>query len=467
MQPDPLELDPETMRQMGYRVVDYMVERIATLREQPAWRGITRAELEPQLREPPPETPTEFERLLNRLHDDVLAYGVRVDHPRFFAFVPGSPTWPGILGEAIAAAHQSFAGTWLGGAGVAMLELVVLDWFRQWLELPRGASGLLLSGGSVANLTALAAARVVRLGESFDDATIYFSTESHSSIERACRVLGFGRDRLRLIQAVDGRMPPAELRRAIAADVAAGLRPFCVIANAGTTSTGAIDPLDEVATIAGDHGLWYHIDAAYGGFAVLTERGKSWLTGIERADSVTLDPHKWLHQPFEAGCLLVRDEAVLVRAFHIMPDYLQDTVVRGAEVNFGERGIQLTRAARAIKIWLSLQYFGVNAFRTAIDRSLDFTLDAQQYIEASPSLELMSPAQLGIVCFRRTGAGCDRDQLERLNENLLRELISSGSSMMSSTRINGEFALRFCVLNHRTRREDVLDVLQWFEASEI
>ena len=465
---DALELDADTMRRIGYQVVDFLVDRITSLNQQPAWRGISRAELEPRLREPPPQDPEDFTRLIERLQNDVFAYGARVDHPRFLAFVPGSPTWPGILGDAIAAAHQSFAGTWLGGAGVAMVELVVIDWFRQWLDLPQHASGLLLSGGSVANLTAIAAARINRLGEDFGDATIYFSSESHSSVERACRVLGFRRDRVRIIAAdADARMPLAGLRSAIAHDVANGLRPFCIIANAGTTSTGAIDPLQELSAIAREHGLWYHVDAAYGGFAVLTERGKEWLAGIEQADSITLDPHKWLHQPFEVGCLLVRDESTLARAFHIMHDYLQDTVVHGAEVNFGERGIQLTRSARAIKVWLSLQYFGVRAFTSAIDRSLDITLEAQRYIADSASLELLTPARLGIVCFRRKGRELESDQLDQLNQRLLDNLMASGQAMISSTRVNGSFALRLCVLNHRTSSEDVRSVLEWIETVEV
>ena len=463
---DPLELDAETMRAIGYQVVDYLVDRIATLADQPASRSATRAEMAARLLEPPPEQPHSFDDLLQRLENDVLAYGVRVDHPRFLAFIPGSPTWPGVLGDAIAAAHQSFAGTWLGGAGVAELELVVLEWFRQWIGLPSGASGLLLSGGSIANLTALAAARINRLGEHFDDATIYFSSETHSSVARACRVLGFRNDRLRAIP-VDSsaKLPPDALRRAIETDLANHLRPFALIANAGTTTAGAIDDLAELHRVARALApeLWFHVDAAYGGFAILTERGKKWLRGIELADSVTLDPHKWLHQPFETGCLLVRDPATLRRAFHVMPDYLRDTEIVGQEVNFAERGIQLTRSARAVKVWLSLQYFGVAAFRQAIDNALDFAIEAQHYIEQSASLELLTPAQLGIVCFRRTVDGLDDAALDDLNARVLSALTGSGYAMVSSTRVDGRLALRLCILNHRTSSDDVHGVLRWIE----
>ncbi|HET7787712.1 MAG TPA: pyridoxal-dependent decarboxylase [Myxococcales bacterium] len=461
---DPLELDRETMRAMGHAAVDLLVDRISTLHDQPAWRGATRAEMDARVLEPPPEQPHDFTGLLRRLRGDVLAWGARVDHPRFFAFVPGSPTWPGILGEAIAAAHQAFAGTWLGGAGVAGLELVVLEWFRQWLGLPQGASGLLLSGGSMANLTALAAARADRLGEDFADATLYFSSETHSSVARACRVLGFRKERLRVVPATRrATLPLDELQRAIDADRAAGLRPFALIANAGTTTAGAIDELAAAHRIARENGMWFHVDAAYGGFAILTERGKRWLRGIELADSVTLDPHKWLHQPFETGCLLVRDPATLIRAFRIMPDYLKDTEVAGAEVNFADRGIQLTRSARGLKIWLSLQYFGVAAFREAIDAALDHALAAQRYVEQSHALELLSPAQLGIVCFRRLAAGRSEAELDELNGRVLSKLMRSGFAMVSSTRVDGRLALRLCILNHRSSREDVIGVLRWIE----
>jgi glutamate/tyrosine decarboxylase-like PLP-dependent enzyme len=219
-----------------------------------------------------------------------------------------------------------------------------------------------------------------------------------------------------------------------------------------------------MAAVCSEQGVWLHADAAYGGFAILTERGKGLLTGIELADSVTLDPHKWLYQPYECGCLIVRDGPLVSQAFHILPDYLQDTAVGGVEVNFADRGIQLTRAARALKLWLSLQYFGVDAFRSAIDRSLDLALHAEELIEASPELELLSPATLGVVCFRRHPAGIDDEPtLAALNADLDRRLAESGVAEISSTRLDGRYALRICVLNFRSRAEDVERVLGWLE----
>jgi glutamate/tyrosine decarboxylase-like PLP-dependent enzyme len=289
---------------------------------------------------------------------------------------------------------------------------------------------------------------------------IYASAQVHSSLQRAAYVIGFSHDRVRSL-AVDNlhRLRIDALDAAIQEDRAAGLRPFCVIANGGATSTGAIDPLAQIADVAAAQGLWLHVDGAYGGFAVLTERGRAWLQGIERADSITLDPHKWLYQPFEVGCLLVREGRHLRDTFHIMPDVLQDIAVNGAEVNFADRGIQLTRMARALKVWMSLEAFGVDAFRSTIDRCLDLAVSAQQFVEESDTLELLSPAGLGVVCFRRRVA--DGTRSEAINTRLLHDLLASGVGMISSTRINGAYSLRVCILNHRTQWPDVERVLRW------
>jgi glutamate/tyrosine decarboxylase-like PLP-dependent enzyme len=283
------------------------------------------------------------------------------------------------------------------------------------------------------------------------------------------RVLGFAAEQVRALPVDEAyRLRPDALEAAVESDVRAGRQPFLVVANAGTTNTGAIDPLADIARIAAERDLWLHVDAAYGGFTVLTERGKRWLAGIEQADSVTLDPHKWLYQPYEVGCLLVREGTRLAGAFHVMPEYLQDTAVGGVEVNFADRGIQLTREARAFKLWLSLKYFGVAAFREAIDRSLDLALLAEERVRASSELELLSPATLGIVCFRRRPDGlAEEGTLERLNADLDRRLAQSGEGMISSTRVDGRYALRLCVLNHRSRADDVERVLGWLETASV
>lgn len=461
----PLDLDAAAMRRMGYAVVDLLVERWATLRDQPPWRAATRAEMEARLREAVPEKGAGadgFPELLRRLREDALEFAGRIDHPRFVAFIPSSPTWGAVLGDMVTAGFNVFQGTWLESAGPSEIELVVLDWFKEWLGYPEGAAGLLLSGGSAANLTAIVVARDTRFGGAHASAVLYASDQVHSSIERAARILGFRPEQVRLVPSDDAfRLRLDALDAAVEEDERAGRMPFLVVANAGATSTGAIDPLPQVADLCARRGLWLHVDGAYGGFAALTERGRHWLTGIERADSITLDPHKWLFQTYEAGCLLVRDGRRLPDAFHVMPDYLQDTAVAGREVNFADRGIQLTRATRALKIWLSLQLFGAAAFRQAIDGALDLALEAQRRIEEAPGLELLSPAALGIVCFRAHPAGLDGDEaLDALNARILQKLNRDGSAMMSSTRIRGSYALRLCIMNWRTTADDVARILE-------
>lgn len=466
---NPFELDAETMRAQGYRVVDHLIDRITGLGEAAAWRGATRRDLQDRVGGPAPSAPEGFDLPFARLRDEVLPVGARVDHPRFFAFVPGSPTWPGVLADFLAAGYNCFEGTWLGGGGASAIELIVLDWFREWLGLPESGGGIFTSGGSAATLIAVAAARQLRFGGHAADAVVYRTDETHSSVDRALRFLGFRPSQIRGIP-VDAaqRMRVDALEAAIEEDARAGRSPFMIVASAGTTSTGAVDPLPEVAAVRDRYGLWLHTDAAYGGFAVLTERGRSLLAGLAASDSITLDPHKWLYQPFEAGCLLVRDVSALERAFRILPDYLRDAEVSKAsplpEVNFTDRGFQLTRQAKALKVWLSIQTFGLDAFRSAIDRSLDLALHAEARIRDSDVLELVSPASLGIVCFRTAPSSTEADE-EARDERIIRALAASGTGMISSTRVAGRYTMRMCILSHRTRRADVDRVIDWVEAA--
>ncbi len=475
-----LDLDAETMRRTGYRAIDLLVDRICGLDHEPAWRGASRTVLESRLRESPPARGIDLEHMLRRLVDDVLPFAARVDHARFLAFIPGTPTWPAILADLLATGYNVFQGTWLASSGPSQIELVVLDWFKEWIGLPSEAAGLFLSGGSAATLTALACARLARRGARPGKEVVYLSVESHSSVARATRMLGFPPEHVRVLPVDDScRLRLDALRIAIERDAQEGLDPFLVVANAGATSTGAIDPLARIASLCRERGLWLHVDAAYGGFAVLTDRGRELLHGIAEADSITLDPHKWLYQPFETGCLLVRDEADLNGAFQILPHFLQDASTQrflsvepppanGANpppVNFADRGFQLTRSARALKVWLSIQTFGLDAFRETIDRCLDLAIHAEQRIRDSAVLELLSPATLGVVCFRRRADHATRDQLEAINESLVRGLAHSGVGMISSTRLHGDYALRLCVLNYRTTAADVDRVIDWLETA--
>ncbi len=463
---DPLVMSPDDMRRTGYAAVDAMIELIH--QPDPIIRRADQAAMVALLHTASPEQGVGIGAVIQRLTDDVFPFASKVGHPGYFAYIPGSTTWPSALAEFMASVSNVYCGSWMEAAGPSQLELTVLDWFRQWLGLPEGADGVLVSGGSAANLTALAAARELRLGAMDQHAVIYCGDQAHSSVGRAARVLGFRPDQVRIIPSDDRyRMRADALRAVMEFDLSAGRRPLAVSAAAGSTNTGIVDPLPAIADLCADLDVWLHVDAAYGGFAGLSERGTADLEGIERADSVTLDPHKWLFQPMECGALLVREHGALERAFAVLPDYLADTDAHGDGVNFSDRGLQLTRNARAVKVWASVTAFGVGAFREVIDRNLDLAELAQQIVEADHDLELMNPASLGIVCFRRRIEGSTEAQTGRVNAWLATELESTGHAMVSTTRLHGRFAVRMCVLNHLTRESDVRWTLDFFARTPI
>jgi aromatic-L-amino-acid decarboxylase len=463
-----LALDPELMRRLGYQTIDMLVDRI-TGPAGPVVRSATPEELRQRLSMPPPEGPAAFEEILEGLERDVLPFVARISHPGYLAFIPGEGTWPGALGDLIGSALNIDTCWWLGASGPSALELVVLEWFREWVGYPEEAAGVLVSGGSAANLTALACAREARIGVMDAQAVVYMSDQTHSSLARAARALGFRPDQVRVIPTDQrARMRPDALRGVIAADQADGRLPLVVVANAGTTGTGVVDPFHELSEICREQGIWLHADGAYGAFACLSERGRDALAGMELADSITLDPHKWLYQPIELGALLVRDGSALQRGFEISSDYLKDIEAVDREVNFSDLGLQLTRSSRALKLWISLRYFGVAAFRKAIDLCFDLALHAQSRIESSSDLELMTPASLGVVTFRRHPGGVDDEAvLERINASLAHQIERGGEVFVSTGRVRGRYVLRLCILNHSTSRTEVDRALELAESLDV
>ena len=460
-----LGMSAEAMQELAQRATELLVARVASLRTEAPWRGASRAVLEPLLRESAPEAGSDPLAVLERAVRDVLPVAARVDHPRFFAFVPSAPTWPGVIADYLAAGFNTFQGTWLGSGGPSQLELVVIDWIRQWVGFPDTAGGLFTSGGSAAILDALVAAR--EQAGAPERPAIFLSDQTHSAIERAARIIGVRRDGIIVIPSdSDYRLPPDALARAVAKARQDGFTPIAVCANAGTTNTGAVDPLPEIAAFCETEKVWLHVDAAYGGFAVISERGKRLLEGIERADSISLDAHKWLFQPFEAGCVLVRDVATLVRAFSVNPDYLQDTKLGLEHVNFADRGYQLTRSFRALKVWMSIQTFGLARFREAIERAMEFADRAGVQVTNTEGLELLSPPSLGVLCFRYRPAGATwtRDRIEKLNESIQARVIESGTAMISSTRLRGVYSLRLCIMSHQTVWDDVRETIEGIAA---
>jgi glutamate/tyrosine decarboxylase-like PLP-dependent enzyme len=462
--PGELAMSPDEMRRLATRAAELVIARIEGLGGEPAWRGGSREELEALMREDPPEEGRDPLAVIERAARQILPVAGRVDHPRFFAFVPSSPTWPGVLADFMAAGHNIFQGTWLGASGPSQLELVVIDWFRDWLGYPDTAGGLFTSGGSAASLDAFVAAR--EASGAPDRPTVYMSDQSHTALSRAARIVGVRPERVRMVRSDEQfRLDVNELARRVAEDRAAGLVPIAVCANAGATNTGAVDPIDRLADYCAAEDIWLHVDAAYGGFAVLTDEGKALFRGIERADSIAMDAHKWLFQPFEAGCLMVKDVRRLEAAFSVRPEYLQDTDWGRDHPNFGDRGLQLSRSFRALKVWMSVQTFGLAAFRRSIARGIELAERAEAYVRGSDVLQIANPASLGVVCFRVNPKGCalDDPRLEAINDAVQARVIDTGTAMMSSTRLRGLYSLRLCILNHQTTWEDVRATLEAIE----
>jgi aromatic-L-amino-acid/L-tryptophan decarboxylase len=445
------------MQRLGYRVVDILVQHFAGIRDGPVGAKGAPDDLMARLSGPPSETPTDPHALLAHLEKEVFPNNLHVDHPRFFAFVPGPGNFVSTMADALAAGFNVFNGTWLGGSAAAAIELTVIDWFRGFCSFPETAGGLFVSGGSAANLTALHAARRAKLGDRIHGATIYFSDQTHYSVERALRVVGFSREQFRKIPADDRfRLPLEPLREAIRADRKAGLNPFCVVANAGTTNTGAVDPVPQLADLCAGENLWLHADGAYGAAAVLCDRGREKLTGLDRVDSLSLDPHKWLFQPFECGCVLVRDAVHLKSAFQLMPEYMRDVHRNTAEINPADYGIQLSRGFRALKAWLSMNTFGLAAFRDAITRGFELAEFAEKELRARRHCQILSPAEMGIVAFR---FGKD----DALQSKLVDLMLQDGFAFLTSTTLKGITALRLCTINPRTTEDDIRQTIDRLE----
>jgi len=460
-----LQMTPERMRELGQKVVELLVERMESLPDDGAWEGDFQQSLREQLLENPPETGRPAEEVIARAARDILPFATRLDHPRCFGFVPSAPTWPGVLADFMASAYNINACTWLVASGPSQIELVIMDWFRQWFGYTDKAGGLLTSGGSAAAVNAFVTAR--EAAGNPERTTVYMSNQSHSAQIRAARIVGVRQEFIRLLPTdANHRLDIDALRRAVADDRAAGLTPILICANAGATSNGAVDPLNALAQYCADETIWLHVDASYGGFAVLTERGKQLLQGIEHADSIAVDAHKWLFQPYEVGALLVRDAQALEDAFRIHHDVLQDTIWGANHPNFSDRSLQLSRSFRALKVWMSIQTFGLAAFRQAIDNGITLAERAADYIGNSSVLELMAPVSLGVVCFRINPrqSGMNEDTIKDINRTILAHLFWDDRAFISSTLVAGAFSLRLCIINHTTIWKDVQETLEAAES---
>lgn len=460
-------LDPpdwEALRALGHRMLDEMLTYLATVRERPVWQPVPEGVKE-HLKQRLPIKGAGAEQTYEEFRANILPHTMGNIHPRFWGWVIGTGTPFGMLAEMLAAGmNPNVSG---GEMGPIYVERQVLDWCKEMFGFPPHASGLLVSGASMANLVALTVARnakgksdVLKAGlrATPQPMTLYASSETHSSVQKAVELLGLGSDALRRIPVNENyQIDIAELESVMAQDRAGGFQPFCIVGNAGTVNTGAFDDLQNLAEICARENLWFHVDGAFGALVALSPELRLMVAGLERADSLAFDLHKWMSIPYEAGGVLVRDADEHHQSFASSGIYLS-RAKRGLAAGptwFNEYGMQLSRSFRALKVWMLIKEHGIEKYGRLITQNVAQARYLVSLIEAaSPELELLAPAPLNIVCFRFTDQGLDEAQLNHLNEEILGRLQESGVALPSHTKLEGRYALRVAISNHRSRRED-------------
>ena len=458
-------LDPRDwsgLRALGHQMVDDMLSYLENIRERPSWQPLPEA-VKASFAEPLPLDPQGAECAYRDFKKNVLPFPLGNIHPRFWAWVCGNGTPGGMLADMLACGMNSNVH---GGDHAAIyVEQQALSWLKQALGYPAEASGLLVTGGSMANFVGLAVARNAEAGWDVKRAglansrplVVYCSGETHNSVQKAVEALGLGSDALRYIETdSEYRIKLDDLRSAVAADRKAGRVPICVVGNAGTVNSGAIDDLDAVADFCNSENLWFHVDGAFGATAAISPTLKPLLRGMERADSLAFDLHKWMYMPYDVGCALVRPAESHRQTFSVQAAYLdhEDRGLAGGPMWFKEYGLELSRCSRALKVWFSLKEHGLRKYQALVEQNVAQARYLADLVESDRRLELVAPASLNIVCFRFRDGIDDENTLTALNREILLRLHESGAASPSSTILRGRFAIRVANVNHRSRRED-------------
>ena len=444
-----LEPSPAEMQQMLMEVGRRTAEFITSLAEQPAQASEPPEGEWPPL--PPPETGMPLEEILDRLFQEVVPFSFNTAGPGYLAYVPGGGLYTAALAEFLAALVNRYAGVWIAAPRAVELESQTLRWLAELMGFPPGALGVFTTGGSLSNLVALVAAREKYLGERLYTGTAYFSEEAHHSMVKAARIAGLPPRNCRTVMVDDAfRMRLDHLEDEIAADRRRGLTPFFLCGSAGTVNTGAVDPLKRLGELAKEENLWFHVDGAYGAVFRLVPELAPVLSGMERADSLSIDPHKGFFLPYGTGALLVQDIDTLRTAFHTtasyMPPYQQDP----RRVDFCEVSPELSRAWRGVRLWLPFMLHGVGAFRRALQEKRDLAVLAWERLRAEPDVEIAAPPELSLFAFRRRFQNCDLEEENRRNRELLERINARNRIMLTGTEISGRYYLRICVLHLRT-----------------
>lgn len=460
------DMDPAVFRRAGHQIIDWIADYLADATPYPVLARTAPGDVRAAFPATPPDTGLPMDTIWEQFQQSILPGITHWNHPSFFAYFSITASAPGILGELLTAALNVNGMLWKTSPAATELEELALDWLRQMLGLPDDRRGIIMDTASMASMTAIAAAR-----ESLDLAIrqrgmagradlprlrLYTSSQAHSSIEKGAITLGLGHENVRLIAVDDQfRMDVGALAAAIEDDLAAGYRPFCVAATVGTTSTTSIDPVPAIAALCRRHGLWLHVDGAYGGMAAVVPELRQVLAGCEEADSLVVNPHKWLFTPIDCSVLYVRRPEILRQAFSLVPEYLK-TTDPDTVTNYMDWGVQLGRRFRALKLWMVLSSFGHEAIAANIRRHIQLAAQFAQWVDAAPDFERMAPTPLSTVCFRAHPAGVETAaDLDRWNERLLETVNATGTVFLSHTRLHGSFVLRLAIGNLRTEEQHV------------
>jgi aromatic-L-amino-acid decarboxylase len=453
--PAELELPPEVMRAMGQDVLARVVDFMATLPDQPACGDVMAEELCRRLREPAPEQGAAMGDLLEPLFRDWIPRSFNSAGPGYLAYIPGGGIFPAALADLIADATNRFTGIWRAAPALVQLEANVLDWFRDWMGFPPTARGLFTTGGSMSIFNAILCARERLLGTEIRSGVLYTSTQAHASVLKSARLAGILPDRVRTVPVDEQfRMRVEALGVEIDRDRRAGLRPFLVVSTAGTTNTGAVDPLEAIADLCDRGGLWHHVDGAYGAFFHLVEPLRPLLAGLPRADSLTLDPHKGLFLPYGTGALLVRDGSAL-RAVHEVHAGYMPPAVDEEFYDPAQYGPELSRGFPGLRVWLTIKTFGAARLRAAIAEKRALAVAAAERLARQPGIALVGPPQLSLFAFRLEPPGVSPAAQDDATRRLLGRVNSHGRVMLTGCTVDGRFLARVCVLSFRTRRRHV------------
>ena len=464
----PLEPDSDDKRRSAQVALEALVRFHEGLADGPASTLDGGEEYARRFVEPAPEQGARDFAGLVQVIREAAGFGFETAGPGFLGYVPGGGLWTVAIADMLASSLNKFVAMAQPAPALAQIEATVIDWFADLFRFPPGAGGILTSGGSMANFSAIVTARKAMLPDDFRRGTIYASDQTHASVAKAAMLAGFPASAVRTVPSdLRLRIDLQSLQDMIEADRQAGLMPFLLVGNAGTTNTGTVDTLEILSQMAIDERLWFHVDAAYGGFFQLTQRGSSILSGVETADSLTLDPHKGMFLPYGTGCLLVRQKRRLVDAHHVDADhtdaaYLQDIAAGSEAANFADMSPELSRSFRGLRIWLAVQAHGLAAFRQALDEKLDLARSLYEALSKSRGFELVTNPDLTIVAFRYRPPRGDADAF---NRQLLDVINSSRRILLSSTAIHGQFVIRACVLNHRTHADRIEEAIEIIRGS--